>query len=144
MQVVGRKCARCDKRLAWAGEGVGCLACDVIYHHSCLASRPDKDPLAGVCPECLQSFEATEREAEQVHLTAVDAQARRRSRWQTLAFLAVAIALLGGAWGLIRSSLGDGPPLTRVGTVLVACLILIGVCALFRFAYEAHRHFTER
>jgi hypothetical protein len=67
------------------------------------------------------------------------AEKRRRWRWQTLGFLLLAVVLLGAAWAIVGSSTGGGTPLSRPAWVLVRCLVVVGMAALIRFAWEALR-----
>ena len=80
LQVVGRSCATCDKRLATADDGVGCIACERTYHHRCL-TEPDR------CPKCGQSMSLLERTAAEAEASA-ERESVRRGRvlvWAALA-----------------------------------------------------------
>jgi hypothetical protein len=112
MQVVGRACESCGKRLAVSTEGAGCLKCDVVFHRKCL-KRPD------VCPHCKQSFDEQEELADREERNLIARQLERGR-----AFVILAMVLILGIQ--LASTLFEvGAQVTSFMSAVAAFLLLL-------------------
>jgi hypothetical protein len=118
IQIVGRSCDRCKKKIARKLDGVGCVACEKAYHRECLAD-PDR------CANCGQSMSALEKAAEKAEAAAA-LQTMRRGR--TLVWAAVLpFALLEvAALGLALGAGAMGPILITIARIILG-VSLVGM-----------------
>jgi hypothetical protein len=118
MQVVGRGCEACGKRLAVSSEGAGCLECDRVFHSKCL-KRPD------TCPRCERSFDEQEERADRRER---DQIAEQLDQGQTFVLLSIVLVLgvhiLGAMSAISRDT---GQFFQRLGSLALAAGMLMAL-----------------
>jgi hypothetical protein len=118
MQVVGRGCEACGKRLAVSSEGAGCLECDRVFHRKCL-NRPD------ICPRCGQSFDEQEERADRRER---DKIAEQLDQGQAFVLLSIVLVLGVHILAAMSAMSGDtGQFLQRLGSLVLTVGMLMAL-----------------
>ena len=103
MQIAGEDCAGCGNRIISALEGIGCPACLVPFHRTCVDD-------SGKCPKCQNELAEHSQTAAQVTPEEVEAAAESLRGDQacgyssTSALTPTTTARFGPGWGSISSA----------------------------------------